>query len=79
MLKVIIFQTLLMCGIVEPMHDNNEGRELYYLYVLNEDTKEVEHVYEYAYEEEILHWLETGEFQYNEMLGGLYVDSGEDN
>jgi hypothetical protein len=62
-----------MCGIVEPMNETNDDRELYYLYVLNEQ-KEVEHVYEHVYKEEIINYVETGEFQYNEMFGGLHVE-----
>lgn len=62
-----------MCGIVEPMNETNDDRELYYLYILSEQ-KEVEHVYEHVYKEEILNYVETGEFQYNEEFGGLHVE-----
>jgi len=78
MLYNLIFSVLLISGIVEPMNETNDDRELYYLYILN-DQKEVEHVYEHAYKEEILNWYQTGKFEYNEMLGGLYVEYVEGN
>jgi len=62
----VIFAWLLGTGIVEPMNETNDGREMYNLYVLNE-KKEV-FVFEHAYEEEIWNYIATGEFQYNEML-----------
>lgn len=57
---------MLLTGQVEPMNETNEGRELYYLYVLDEQ-KEV-FVFEHCYKEEILHYTQTGNFQYNEAL-----------
>ena len=49
------------------MNVQNDERDLYYLYVLDEQ-KEV-FVFEHAYEEEIINYIETGEFKYNEALG----------
>lgn len=57
---------MLLTGQVEPMNQDNEGRELYYLYVLDENKDVV--VHEHCYKEEILHYTQTGNFQYNEAL-----------
>jgi len=62
----VMFAWLLTIGMVEPMNEDNEGRELYYLYVL--DEKKNVHVFDYAYEEEIMNYIVTGEFQYNEAI-----------
>ncbi len=62
----VIFAWLLGTGLAEPMNETNDGREMYYLYVLNE-KKEV-FVFEHCYEEEIWNYIATGEFKYNEML-----------
>jgi len=67
MLAKLIFTWLLGTGIVQPMNEQNDERDLYYLYVLDEQ-KEV-FVFEHAYEEEIINYIETGEFKYNEALG----------
>ena len=67
MLAKLIFTWLLGTGIVQPMNVQNDERDLYYLYVLDEQ-KEV-FVFEHAYEEEIINYIETGEFKYNEALG----------
>ncbi len=65
MLK-IMFAFMLLTGQVEPMNETNDDRDLYYLYVITEEKKV--HVYEHCYKEEILHYTETGNFQYNEAL-----------
>lgn len=67
MLAKLIFTWLLGTGIVQPMNEQNDERDLYYLYVLDEQ-KEV-FVFEHAYKEEIINYIETGEFEYNEILG----------
>ncbi len=66
MLSKIVFAFMLLTGQVEPMNETNDERDLYYLYVLTEEKKV--HVYEHAYQEEILYYIETGEFSYNEAL-----------
>lgn len=77
MLLKLIFTHLLGLGIVTPMNDKNDDRELYYLYVINDKTEKV-FVYEHCYEEEILYYIQTnGNFQYNEcfrLVGNEVVD-----
>jgi hypothetical protein len=61
-----IFAWLLTIGAVEPMNDTNEGRELYYIYVMDDEYNI--RAYEYAYKEEIYNYIVTGKFEYNEDL-----------
>lgn len=66
MLK-IIFTWMLGTGLVQPMGEQNDGRDMYVLYVLDHNTTEV-FAYEHAYEEEILYYIHKGKFEYNECL-----------
>lgn len=59
----LIFSWLLSMGFVLPMEETNEGREMYILYVIKNETEEV-FAYQYAYKEEILGWIENGTFEY---------------
>ena len=68
MLLKIIFAHFIGMGIVAPMNDTNDDRELYVLYVIKEETAEV-FAFEYCYEEEILEYIDTHTFEYNECLG----------
>jgi hypothetical protein len=52
----MIFYLLILVGIVKPQDDN--------MYAFFIDGK----VYEYAYREEIMEAIRTGEFKYNEDL-----------
>jgi hypothetical protein len=70
MLK-IIFTWMLGTGLVQPMEEQNDGRDLYVLYVLDHNTTEV-FAYEHAYEEEILEYIDSGDFEYNEDI--RYID-----
>lgn len=67
MLSQLIFKWLLGVGIVLPMGQQNDERDLYTLYVINHNKEEV-FAFEYAYEEEILEWIESGDFEYDESL-----------
>ena len=59
----IIYAWLLSAGIVQPMHEQNNDRELYVLYVIDAKTEQV-YAYEHAYEEEIMEYIESGDFEY---------------
>ena len=63
----IIYAWLLSAGIVQPMHEQNNNRELYILYVIDHKTEEV-FAYEHAYEEEIMECIESGDFEYESNL-----------
>jgi hypothetical protein len=56
----LFFSILLFVGIVEPMNEQNDERDMYVLYL--EDGGIIEH----AYKEEILLYIQTGEFEYDE-------------
>lgn len=71
MLLKIIFAHLIGMGIVTPMNETNDDRELYILYVIQQETAEV-FAYEHAYEEEILEYIDSGDFEYNEAI--QYID-----
>lgn len=62
----IILAYLMGTGIVEPMDQQNDGRKMYNLYVLDEQKDVV--VFEHAYKEEIIEYIKTGEFKYNDFL-----------
>jgi hypothetical protein len=68
MLLKIIFAHLIGMGFVNPMNETNDNRELYILYVIDEKNFEVL-AYEHCYEEEILEYIDTYTFEYNECLG----------
>lgn len=59
---LLMFTTLLNLGFVEPMYEENDGRHMYYIYL--SDGQVIEH----AYKEEVLEWIQTGTFEYNEAL-----------
>ena len=64
-----IFIWMLATGVVQPMNEEHEGHELYILCIENDESDEPPTIcYEHAYEEEILYYIETGEFQYNDFL-----------
>ena len=63
----LIFSWLLSVGFVVPMEKTNEGRELYILYIVEHESEEV-FAYEHAYKEEIMEWIQTGDFEYNKDL-----------
>ena len=74
-----IFAWLLTTGAIEPMNETNDGRELYYIYVMDEDYNI--RAYDYAYKEEIYNYIVTGKFEYNEDLTEndfSYIDDIED-
>lgn len=60
-MSYLIFYIYLLIGTVVPMNETNDGRELYYI-------KEDNTVIEYVYKEEILEYIETGTFEYNDFL-----------
>tara|TARA_R100001230_G_C5548357_1_gene76806 strand:- start:66 stop:293 length:228 start_codon:yes stop_codon:yes gene_type:complete len=66
MILKFIFAWLIGTGVVQPMNDSNDDRELYYLYIFENDK--IVYVYEHAYKEEILNYYFTGDFEYNEAL-----------
>ena len=63
----LIFSWLISVGFVVPMEETNEGRELYVLYVIDHKSEEVL-AYEHAYKEEIMEWVQTGDFEYDKDL-----------
>ncbi len=71
MIKELIFMLMLASGQVQPMHEQNDGHELYVLFVENDDATEQKDkvfCFEHAYKEEIFEFIETGTFEYNEFL-----------
>ena len=71
MLLKIIFAHLIGMGFVTPMNETNNDRELYILYVIKEESSEV-FAYKHAYEEEILEYIDTKTFEYDEAI--RYID-----
>ena len=63
----LIFSWLISVGFVVPMEKTNEGRELYVLYIIDHESQEV-FAYEHAYKEEIMEWVQTGDFEYDKDL-----------
>ena len=63
----LIFSWLISVGFVVPLNETNEGRELYVLYVMDHKTETVL-AYEHAYKEEIMEWVQTGDFEYDKGL-----------
>ncbi|MDA7762261.1 hypothetical protein N8927_03645 [Crocinitomicaceae bacterium] len=63
----LIFSWLISVGFVVPMEETNEGRELYVLYVIDHESEEVL-AYGHAYKEEIMEWVQTGDFEYDKDL-----------
>lgn len=117
---MIIFNLLLSAGVVVPMNQDNEGRELYVLHPnasaevfddigltildANEDgiegatetlsfkyfdkAEEIHslskserlYIYDYCYRGEIINWIQTLEFEYNESIpDDSYVVNNESN
>ena len=62
-LSNLIFTWLLGTGMVTPINDTNDGRQLYTLYVFDRQNVRIIE-YNKAYEEEIIEWIETGTFEY---------------
>lgn len=60
--KLIAFKVMMFLGYITPMNDTHEGRELFTLKLSNGSTVE------YVYREEIINYMETGKFEYNEDL-----------
>lgn len=67
MLK-LFFTYLIGTGIIVPMEEQNDNRDLYVLYVVKHEKAEL-FAYEHCYEEEILEYIDSGDFEYNECLG----------
>ncbi len=70
-MKELIFMWMIASGQVQPMNEKNEGHDLYVLCIENEEATEQKDkvfCYEHAYKEEILEYIETGTFEYNEFL-----------
>ena len=66
MLIKTMFAWLLFAGVVAPMEEQNDERDMYCLYVTNEQGEIL--CFEHAYKEEIYNYIETGEFEYNDFL-----------
>ena len=113
-ITLLIFKILLSAGVVVPMNQDNEGRELYALFPnaysepfddvglmlldMQEDgvkgateefafkyfdealrlqgatDREKAYLIDYAYKGEILNWIQTLEFSYNEALPDRYYE-----
>ena len=56
----IIFYIMLLNGSITPMNETNDDRELYVLCV--------EECHEYVYREEIIEFIETSTFEYDDFL-----------
>ena len=78
MLK-LIFTWMIGTGLVQPMGEQNDGRDLYVLYVVEHETTKV-FAFEHCYEEEILEYIDSGDFEYNEdirYIDGEFVSSSD--
>ena len=67
----LIFMWMIASGQVQPMNEQNEGHDMYVLCIENDDAeREQDKVFcfDNAYKEEILEYIETGTFEYNEFL-----------
>lgn len=54
---------MLSSGLVQPMNEEHNGRDLYILYIMDHKKHKV-FSYEHVYEEEIIEYIETGDFEY---------------
>ena len=78
MLK-LIFTWMIGTGLVQPMGEQNDGRDMYVLYVVEHETTKV-FAFEHFYEEEILEYIDSGDFEYNEdirYIDGEFVSSSD--
>jgi hypothetical protein len=78
MLK-LIFTWMIGTGLVQPMGEQNDGRDMYVLYVVEHETTKV-FAFEHCYEEEILEYIDSGDFEYNEdirYIDGEFVSSSD--
>lgn len=78
MLK-IIFTWMIGTGLVQPMGEQNDGRDMYVLYVVEHETTKV-FAFEHCYEEEILEYIDSGDFEYNEdirYIDGEFISSSD--
>ena len=70
----LIFYLMMLNGNVVPMNETNDGRELYILcvdeYVFLPEGSYIkrEECHEYVYKEEILEFISTATFEYNDFL-----------
>ena len=62
----LIFICMVLSGVVEPMNEQNDDRELYVLHLENVEGKPT--AMEHAYKEEIYEYIESGSFEYNDAL-----------
>ncbi len=56
----LIFYLMMLNGNVVPMNETNDERQLYVLCV--------DECHEYVYKEEIIEFIETSTFEYNDFL-----------
>ena len=59
----IIFAWMLSAGIIQPMNEKNNDRDMYTLHAIDSKTEQV-YAYEHACKEEIIEYIETGDFEY---------------
>ena len=57
---------MVLSGVVEPMNEKNDERDLYVLHLESEEGKSI--VMEHAYKEEIYEYIVSGSFEYNDFL-----------
>ena len=62
----LIFMWMVLSGVVEPMGEQNDERDLYVLHLENAEGEPK--VMEHVYKEEIYSYIVGGEFQYNDAL-----------
>ncbi len=62
----LIFICMVLSGVVEPMVEQNDERDLYVLHLENAEGKPM--VVEHAYKEEIYSYIVGREFHYNDAL-----------
>lgn len=58
----IMFSILVDAEVIIPMNEENDGRALYSI------NPKSGYVIDHAYKGEILNWIQTGKFEYNEDL-----------
>lgn len=65
MLLKLIMGWFIITNVVEPMNEKNDDRAMFTIHVSDA------HVIDHAYKEEVLNWIKTGDFVYEESLNSV--------
>jgi hypothetical protein len=61
----LIFIWYLINGTIQPIQNDNDGEKMYNIHLKKEQK-----VIEYAYKNEVINWIETKEFEYDDYCQG---------